>query len=49
MTILLNALKWSALTVATVFILGWLFVRLVASDSDETTVYTENDFSTTGY
>ncbi|MDS0112066.1 hypothetical protein QYE88_19480 [Enterobacter hormaechei subsp. steigerwaltii] len=44
MTILLNALKWSALTVATVFILGWLFVWLVASDSDETTVYTENDF-----
>ncbi|MGE2495182.1 hypothetical protein ACU6Q5_03100 [Enterobacter sp. CCM 8629] len=44
MTILLNALKWSALTVATVCILGWLFVWLVASDSDATTVYTENDF-----
>lgn len=43
MTILLNALKWSALTVATVCILGGLFVWLVASDSDATTVYTEND------
>ncbi|HGK4754649.1 hypothetical protein L8T00_14270 [Enterobacter cloacae] len=44
MTILLKALKWCALSVATVFILGWLFVWLVASGSDETTVYTENDF-----
>lgn len=44
MTIFLNVLKWCALTVATVFILGWLFVWLVASDSDEATVYTENDF-----
>lgn len=44
MTILLNVLKWCALTVATVFILGWLFVWLVVSDSDEATVYTENDF-----
>ncbi|WP_447439306.1 hypothetical protein [Enterobacter cloacae] len=44
MTILLKVLKWCALSVATVFILGWLFVWLVASGSDETTVYTENDF-----
>ncbi|MHA5031563.1 hypothetical protein ACX2C7_14180 [Enterobacter mori] len=44
MTILLNVLKWCALSVVTVFILGWLFVWLVASGSDETTVYTENDF-----
>lgn len=44
MTILLKILKWCALSVATVFILGWLFVWLVASGSDETTVYTENDF-----
>lgn len=29
---------------ATVFMLGWLFVWLVASGSDQTTVYTENDF-----
>lgn len=40
MTILLKTLKWCA----TLFILGWLFVWLVASGSDETTVYTENDF-----
>ncbi|ELV2845185.1 hypothetical protein QNZ47_003981 [Enterobacter cloacae] len=44
MKILLKVLKWCALSVATVFILGWLFVWLVASGSDETTVYTENDF-----
>lgn len=44
MTILLKILKWCALSVVTVFILGWLFVWLVASGSDETTVYTENDF-----
>jgi hypothetical protein len=44
MTILLKVLKWCALSVVTVFILGWLFVWLVASGSDETTVYTENDF-----
>ena len=44
MTILIKILKWCALSVVTVFILGWLFVWLVASGSDETTVYTENDF-----
>ena len=44
MTILLKILKWCALSVATVFILGWLFVWLVASGSEETTVYTEHDF-----
>lgn len=44
MKILFKVLKWCALSVATVFILGWLFVWLVASGSHETTVYTENDF-----
>jgi hypothetical protein len=44
MKILLKVLKWCELSVATVFILGWLFVWLVASGSDETKVYTENDF-----
>ncbi|MFG6073604.1 hypothetical protein [Enterobacter ludwigii] len=44
MTILSKVLKWYALSVSTVFILGWLFVWLVVSGSDETTVYTENDF-----
>ncbi|HEP0315068.1 TPA: hypothetical protein QIS87_001753 [Enterobacter bugandensis] len=44
MKIFLKVLKWCALSVAIVFILGWLFVWLVASGSDETTVYTENDF-----
>ena len=44
MKILSKVLKWCALSVATVFILGWLFVWLVASGSDETTVYTQNDF-----
>ncbi len=31
MKILSKVLKWCALSVATVFILGWLFVWLVAS------------------
>ncbi|EOD8856773.1 hypothetical protein ACJ5W3_004644 [Enterobacter hormaechei] len=44
MKILLKILKWCGLAVVTVFILGWLFVWLVASGSDETTVYTQNDF-----
>ncbi|EKK5497721.1 hypothetical protein ACQYD3_004436 [Enterobacter hormaechei] len=44
MTILLKILKWCAFAVVAVFILGWLFVWLVASGSDETTVYTQNDF-----
>ncbi|EPU0217114.1 hypothetical protein M8R60_15915 [Enterobacter hormaechei] len=44
MTLPSKVLKWCALSAATVFILGWLFVWLVASDSDATTVYTENDF-----
>jgi len=39
-----KVLKWCALSAATVFILGWLFVWLVAYGSDDTTVYTENDF-----
>ncbi|ESN15810.1 hypothetical protein L370_01871 [Enterobacter sp. MGH 24] len=43
MKIFLKVLKWCALSVATIFILGWLFVWLVASGSDQTTVYTEND------
>lgn len=41
---LLKVLKWCAFAVVTVFILGWLFVWLVASGSNETTVYTQNDF-----
>lgn len=44
MKILLKVLKWCALSVVTVFILGWLFVWLVVPGSDETAVYTENDF-----
>lgn len=40
----MTILKWCALWVATVFILGWLFIWLVASGSDEITAYTENDF-----
>ncbi|MFZ5297358.1 hypothetical protein ACOY7G_19165 [Enterobacter bugandensis] len=44
MKIVSKVLKWCALSVSTVFILGWLFVWLVVSDSDERTVYTENDF-----
>lgn len=44
MAVLLKVLKWCALLVVSVFILGWLFVWLVASDLDETTVYTKNDF-----
>ncbi|WP_239658975.1 hypothetical protein [Enterobacter bugandensis] len=44
MKIFLKVLKWCALSVATIIILGWLFVWLVASGSDQTTVYTENDF-----
>lgn len=44
MTLPSKVLKWCALSAATVFILGWLFVWLVAFGSDETTVYTENDF-----
>lgn len=43
MTLPSKVLKWCALGVATVFILGWLFVWLVAFGSDDTTVYTEND------
>lgn len=39
-----NLFKWSALVAATVLILIGLFVWLVASGSDETTVYKENDF-----
>ncbi|WP_431630416.1 hypothetical protein [Enterobacter cloacae] len=46
LSMILNSkvLKWCALSAATVFILGWLFVWLVAYGSDDTTVYTENDF-----
>lgn len=44
MIILLKILKWCASLIIAVFILGWLFVWLVASGLDETTVYTENDF-----
>ena len=39
-----NLFKWSALVAATVLILIGLFVWLVASGSDETTVYKENNF-----
>nr|WP_154928515.1 hypothetical protein [Pantoea agglomerans] len=39
-----NVFKWLALVVATVLILLGLFVWLVASVSDKTTVYTEKDF-----
>ncbi|MCH9406765.1 hypothetical protein [Pantoea agglomerans] len=39
-----NLFKWSALVAVTVLILIGLFVWLVASGSDETTVYKENDF-----
>ena len=39
-----NLFKWSALVAAAVLILIGLFVWLVASGSDETTVYKENDF-----
>lgn len=46
-TIPSKVLKWCVLSTAMVFILGWLFVWLVVSGSDDTTVYTENDFSTT--
>ncbi|MGU3489385.1 hypothetical protein [Enterobacter bugandensis] len=43
-TIPSKVLKWCVLSTATVFILGWLFVWLVTYGSDDTTVYTENDF-----
>jgi hypothetical protein len=46
MTILLNPEVVRTLG-CHIFILGWLFVWLVASGSEETTVYTEHDFSTT--
>jgi len=39
-----NLFKWSALVAAAVLILIGLFVWLVASGSDETTVYKENSF-----
>ncbi|MEN4559881.1 hypothetical protein [Pantoea agglomerans] len=39
-----NLFKWSALVAATGLILIGLFVWFVASGSDETTVYKENDF-----
>lgn len=39
-----KVLKWCVLSTAMVFILGWLFVWLVVYGSDDTTVYTENDF-----
>lgn len=39
-----NLFKWSALVVPTVLILISLFVWLIASGSDETTVYKQNDF-----
>lgn len=39
-----NLFKWSAFVAATVLILIGLFVWFVASGSDETTVYKENDF-----
>ncbi|WP_267369769.1 MULTISPECIES: hypothetical protein [unclassified Pantoea] len=39
-----NLFKWSAVMVATVLVCGGLFVWLVASGSDEATVYKENDF-----
>ena len=39
-----NLFKWPALVAATVLILIGLFVWFVASDSDEATVYKENDF-----
>ncbi|MCZ3384876.1 MULTISPECIES: hypothetical protein [unclassified Kosakonia] len=44
MTTLLKVVKWCVLLAVTVLILVWLFVWLVASGSDETTVYKENDF-----
>ncbi|WP_039055590.1 hypothetical protein [Enterobacter sp. Bisph1] len=44
MIALLKVMKWCALLAVTVLILVWLFVWLVASDSDETTAYKENDF-----
>jgi len=39
-----NLFKWSAVMVATVLVCGGLFAWLVASGSDEATVYKENDF-----
>ncbi|WP_426607298.1 hypothetical protein [Pantoea anthophila] len=39
-----NLFKWSAVMVVTVLVCGGLFVWLVASGSDEATVYKENDF-----
>lgn len=39
-----NLFKWSAVMVATVLVCGGLFVWLVASGSDEATVYKDNDF-----
>lgn len=36
--------KWSVLVLITVVILCWLFVYFIASDINEATTYTENDF-----
>ncbi|WP_312045470.1 hypothetical protein [Erwinia sp.] len=44
MTTLLKIIRWCALLAVTVLILIWLFIWLVASGSDETTRYKEDDF-----
>ncbi|MCU5773145.1 hypothetical protein N5923_14635 [Erwiniaceae bacterium BAC15a-03b] len=40
----MKLLKWITLSVFTLLLMGWLFIRVIASGVDETTVYTESDF-----